>query len=100
MNSYMKELKSKIPSIVTQRGLDVDHVQVKGSKLIIHLASESQVVKARAMRDEIRQIIDADGAGYKTEFNSYTDMWSKREGYNNTRGVEAEVQFTTLNWGS
>ena len=46
MNSYMKELKSKIPSIVTQRGLKVDHVQVKGSILIIHLASESQVVKA------------------------------------------------------
>ena len=99
MNKYMKELKTKIKTLTETAGCTVEHMQVRGSVLTVHVASESQVVKMRSERQAIRNLIDADGAGYKTDFDSYTDMWSKREGYKNTQGVEAEVNFTTLNWG-
>ena len=99
MNNYMKELKLKIKTLCEANGCTVEHLAVKGSVLRVHLATESQIKIMHGQKQVIRDMIDADGAGYKTAFDSYEDRWSKREGYKNTQGVEAEVTFSTLNWG-
>lgn len=95
----MKELKTKIAKMTTDLGCKVEHLQVRGSVLLVHVENETQVLLMIKQKQAIRDMIDADGAGYKTSFDSYTDTWSKREGYKNTQGVEAEVNFTTLHWG-
>ena len=99
MNKYMKELKLKIKSLCDINDCVVDNMQVRGSVLLVHLRNESQVLKMIKQKQTIRDMIDADGAGYTDKFDSYTDMWSNREDYKNTQGVEAEVNFSTLNWG-
>jgi len=99
MNKYMKELKQKVTRLCASYGIAVEYVRVRGSVALVYVPSESKLEEARKLNAEIRQMIDLDGAGYKDEFNAYEDMWTKREGYMNTRGIEAEVQFTTLKWG-
>lgn len=99
MNKYMKELKQKIKTLCENNECNVDNMQVRGSVMLVHLRNESQVLKMIKQKQVIRDMIDSDGAGYTDKFNSYTDMWSKREDYKNTQGVEAEVNFSTLHWG-
>ncbi len=99
MHEYMKELKKKIKTILIDAGIVIDHIKVRENKLVVYLPKESMLKDAYALMPSIRDMIDADGAGYKSNFDGLTDTWSIRKGYLNTRGIEAEVSFHGMKYG-
>lgn len=99
MHPYMKTLRPRVKKICNDAGYGVYKTKVRGNNLAIYFLKESETLNARFLKDRIREILDAEGAGFKYAFDGMTDSWSVREGYTNTQGIEPIVTFHSLTYG-